>query len=214
MESSARHWQGVYAERSHDEVSWFEPLPAQSLELIEDAGIAAEAPIIDVGGGASRLAAELVGRGYRDVTVADISAPALEQAREVAGPAAGSITYLEADVTAGLERTYALWHDRAVFHFMVEPGRREAYLRTLGRSLEPGGTLILATFGPEGPTSCSGLPTARYGAGELAAVLGEEFELLEDTLLTHPTPSGNEQQFLYARFRRRPGRPNVPGPSR
>ena len=200
--TSAEHWQSVYEEKAADQVSWFEAEPAASLALIEAARLPADAAIVDVGGGASRLARELVVRGYADVTVADISAPALEQAREVAGPAAERIAFLEADVTQGLGREFDLWHDRAVLHFMVDAPRRSAYLDSLRAGLPPGGLAILATFGPEGPTSCSGLPTARYSATALSDLLGAEFRLVRDETVEHQTPSQNTQQFVYALFER------------
>lgn len=198
----AQHWHEVYESKLGTEVSWFEERPTRSLELIERAGLAPDAAIVDVGGGASRLARELVAAGYRNVTVADIAATALEQARKVMGEAADRVTYVQADVTAGLEGTYDLWHDRALLHFMVEEAAREAYVRSLRASVAEGGYAILATFGPEGPTSCSGLPVLRYGADELAALIGPGFSLLEAAEDVHTTPGGKFQQFVYALFHR------------
>lgn len=201
--TAAEHWRTVWQKKAPDEVSWFEVEPTTSLALIEAANPPPEAAIVDVGGGASRLAAELVNRGYEEVTVADISGPALEEARAVAGAAADRIDYLEVDVTQGLGRSFDLWHDRAVFHFMIDEDLREAYLDALREGLRPSGHLVLATFGPEGPTTCSGLPVARYGADGLADVLGGEFELRRDETVEHMTPGGKAQQFVYALFRRR-----------
>lgn len=192
---------GVRAAATHD-CELFEGDPAHSLRLIDTAAPAADAALIDVGGGASLLAAQLVKRGATDVTVVDISPTALEQARGRAGPAAEQITYLEIDVLDGLDRSYDLWHDRAVLHFMVDDESREAYLATLRAAVRGGGHVVLATFGPDGPRSCSGLPVARYSAGELAAVLGGGFALVEDFTTSHNTPSGTHQQFTYALFRR------------
>ncbi len=152
----------------------------------------------------SSLAATLVQLGYGDVSVADISSAALQRGRTQAGRAAADIAWIQADVrTHDFQRQYDLWHDRAVFHFMVAPQDRNAYLATLQRSLRPGGHAILATFGPDGPEQCSGLPTTRYGPQALAAALGSEYQLLSSELDTHETPSGMAQQFLYAHFRRR-----------
>ena len=150
-----------------------------------------------------RLASELLGRGYRDITVADISGAALRAARVEYGSDAERVRWVEADVrTHDFGRRFDLWHDRAVFHFMVEEADRAAYLANLDRSLERGGHLVLATFGPEGPTSCSGLPVQRYGVAEMGEVLGGGYELLADEIRTHRTPRGGEQQFQYALFRR------------
>ena len=199
-----RHWQQVYEEREPDQVSWFEATPERSLALIEATGLPKEAGIVDVGGGASALAGELLHAGYSDITVAEISTVALERAQTAVGDRAQEIDWVTADVREhDFGRQFDLWHDRAVFHFMVEPADREAYLSTLGRALRPGGHLIIATFGPEGPTQCSGLPVRRYSADDLSAWLGAEFEREDDELVAHETPSGNQQQFLYARFRRK-----------
>jgi SAM-dependent methyltransferase len=194
------HWNRVYEEKRPDEVSWFEDSAVDSLELIEEAGLGREAALIDVGGGESRLAGELLDRGYSDVTVADISPRALAVARAELGDRARQIVWVEADLREhDFGRTFALWHDRATFHFMVEQSEREAYLRTLRSALAPDGQVVISGFGPEGPTTCSGLPVQRYGAEELAELL-PDFELASSRTRRHHTPSNKEQQFVYARF--------------
>ena len=200
--AAASHWDDVYESKPRTEVSWFERSAEASLALIAQTATAPDAAIVDVGGGASPLAAELVDAGYRDVTVVDISAAALEQGREVAAERADRITYLEADVTEGLDRRYALWHDRALFHFMVDPRPRAAYVQTLSAAVEEGSHAIIATFGPEAPTHCSGLPVIRYDAVGLSELL-PDFELEANRYALHRTPGGAEQQFLYALLRRR-----------
>jgi 2-polyprenyl-3-methyl-5-hydroxy-6-metoxy-1,4-benzoquinol methylase len=204
MTTDRAHWEHVYAEREPDEVSWYEPTPDTSLTLIREAGLPADAAILDVGGGVSRLAGALLAAGYSDVTVADISAAALRRAQTELGDDAKGVTWVEADVRDhDFGRRYDLWHDRAVLHFMVAPGDREAYVDTLERTVQPGGHVIVATFGPDGPTRCSALPVARYGAPEVSRLLGDGFEPLSSMLRVHRTPSGSEQQFLHAHLRRR-----------
>jgi trans-aconitate methyltransferase len=194
------HWQKVFATTAVDQVSWFEPVPGTSLRMIEELALPAEAAIIDVGGGASRLAQELVERGHSDLTVCDISAESLLKARKDF-PDADQVTWIEADVRDhDFSRRFAVWHDRAVFHFMVSAADRTAYLATLRSSLPPGGHLILATFGPEGPERCSGLPVHRYSAKELASAVGDIAELESTHTEDHVTPSGSMQQFLFAHF--------------
>jgi ubiquinone/menaquinone biosynthesis C-methylase UbiE len=194
------HWQQVYATKAVDQVSWFEPVPGSSLQMIEELGLPADAAIIDVGGGASRLAQELVARGHTDLTVCDISGESLKKAPKDF-PDAGQVTWIEADVRDhDFDRRYAVWHDRAVFHFMVSAVDRIAYLATLRGSLSPGGHLILAAFGPEGPERCSGLPVHRYSAEELASAVGDIAELESAHTEDHVTPSGSTQQFLFAHF--------------
>ena len=193
------HWEQTYAEKEPDRVSWFQERPARSLRLIKAAELKPTAGIIDVGGGASNLAAELLRIGYGDVTVADIAAGALERARDALGPDSRRVHWLQADVrTYEFARTFDLWHDRAVFHFMVTAADRGAYLAALRRALAPSGHLVILTFGPAGPTQCSGLPVQRYDIDTLQATLGGEFRLLSSGLDDHATPSGHEQQFLYA----------------
>jgi ubiquinone/menaquinone biosynthesis C-methylase UbiE len=207
MSDAAAHWADVYVRKDPGEVSWYESTPKQSLALIESTRLARDAPILDVGGGASSLAARLVESAYTDVTVADISSAALEKAQSASDGAGRRVTWIQADIrTHQFSRRYKLWHDRAVFHFMVAPEDRDAYLENLSRTLEPGGHLILATFGPGGPERCSRLPVVRYDAAGLAAVLGAEFEPVWSGLHAHRTPSGASQQFLYTHFMRKPAR--------
>jgi SAM-dependent methyltransferase len=197
------HWRNVYAQREPDAVSWFEANPATSLAMIEEAELGRDAAILDVGGGASRLAAELLRDGYSDVTVADISVGALKRAKSELGEDADRVTWIEADVRQhDFGRLFDFWHDRALFHFMVDPDDRDDYVDTLRRTLRPGGHLVLSTFGPDGPTQCSGLPVSRYHAEELSSVLRPDFELLSSRLQDHETPSGARQQFVYVLLQR------------
>jgi SAM-dependent methyltransferase len=210
--SAAEHWSRVWTSKEPTEFSWFEAEPRTSVEMVAALGLPADAPILDVGGGASALARELVSLGFSDVSVADISGQALEKARAAVGPKSDRITWIEADVRShDFGRRFRLWHDRAVFHFMTEPSDREAYLEALGRSLEPGGHLIIATFGPDGPSRCSGLPVQRYGAPELADVLAPLARLVSSRLEEHVTPAGSSQQFLYAHLEAAPATGRRPG---
>lgn len=202
MDGSTDHWEQVYRDRDPTGVSWYESVPSQSLELIEAVGLDRSAAILDIGGGASSLAAHLMSRGYLDLSVADLSEAALGRARAALGSAAERVAWIAADVRVhDFARQFDLWHDRAVFHFMVDAGDRAGYVSTLRNSLARGGEVIIATFGPDGPSRCSGLSVQRYGAAQLHEALGEGFEPISSLLVDHPTPSGNHQQFLYARFR-------------
>jgi SAM-dependent methyltransferase len=186
-------------------LSWYEARPAKSLEYIRYSGVRPEDPIIDVGGGASFLVDTLLELGYHDLTVLDVSATALEKLRERLGARAPHVMLLNEDVTRFQPaRRYALWHDRAVFHFLVRDADRAAYGRALRAGLRPDGQLVIATFGPAAPERCSGLPVVRYGAAELAHAIGADFELVESSQDAHRTPAGNTQQFQYCRFRRAP----------
>ena len=197
-------WDEVYGSRVITEVSWYEAQPAKSLELIGATRARSTDPIIDVGSGASLLVDELIDRDYLDLTVLDICAEALEKLRDRLGRRAAAVAFLQQDVTQFQPaRHYALWHDRAVFHFLTRREDRERYVEALRRALVPNGDVIIATFGPSGPERCSGFPVMRYDANALAGELGSDFKLVDSSLVVHRTPGGTEQEFLYCRFNRR-----------
>nr|WP_296762909.1 class I SAM-dependent methyltransferase [Sediminimonas sp.] len=153
---------------------------------------------MDVGGGASRLVDVLVSRGWDDLTVLDISEPALAHAKARLGNRADRVRWIVADLTEWHpDRAYDVWHDRAVFQFLTEPDQRTAYLGALNQALRPGGLAILATFAPDGPEKCSGLPVRRYDAAGLSAQLGAEFRLLRTFREVHQTPGGVAQPFAW-----------------
>ena len=195
------HWNQVYRRTRPGEVSWFQAEPAVSLALIEAAGVSPDAPVVDVGAGASLLVDRLLGRGFRDLTVIDIAAAPLSQVRERLGPRAPQVALVHADITTYRpERRFALWHDRAVFHFLTAPEDRRAYMGTLAAALRPEGHVIIATFGLDGPTRCSGLDVVRYDAAQLGAELGPGFRLKRAVPEEHRTPAGRVQQFQYCWF--------------
>ena len=199
-----RHWERVYGSKQSTEVSWYQPRPERSLQLIRDAGVPVDTPIIDVGGGASTLVDHLLDDGYRDVTVLDIAASAFEHSRERLGPRADRVEWIVADVTRfDAQRSYGLWHDRAVLHFLTEAADRSRYVQVLDKALAPGAHLILSTFGPQGPLKCSGLDVRRYDMDMVTELVGELFELRGDEVETHTTPGGSTQQFLYTSWIRR-----------
>lgn len=203
MEKQA-HWDQVYETKAIDRVSWFAPHLSRSLELIEALGLPATAAIIDVGGGASTLPADLLAAGHRNLTVLDISPSALRAARTALGTRASDVTWIAGDVTSAPlpEGAYDLWHDRAVFHFLTDPADRAAYLAQVQRALRPGGWVIVATFGPEGPEKCSGLDVVRYDDAGLVQQFGAAFERVRCLQETHQTPWGGEQGFVYCLCRR------------
>jgi SAM-dependent methyltransferase len=197
------HWEHVYRTRNPREVSWFQPTPALSLELIERLAPSRGSAIIDVGAGASTLADNLLAAGYRHVTALDISAAALELLRQRLGNNAALIDWREADIlTDDIGSTaYDLWHDRAVFHFLTGAPDRARYVERVRRALRPSGHVVVATFADDGPTRCSGLDAMRYTASALGDVLGDGFQLVEERRESHRTPAGVQQSFIYAAFR-------------
>lgn len=197
------HWQQVYTAKAENEVSWFEESPSISLALIEACGAGPAEAVIDIGGGESRLVDALLNGGFTDVTVLDLSENALARAKARLGAASPRVTWIAADVTRWEPRkSFSLWHDRAVFHFLTEPEDRVQYREKLLQALRPGGRAIIGTFAMDGPQRCSGLPVVRYDAGSLAQTLGPPFELLSARGHSHVTPAGKVQEFQFSVFGR------------
>jgi SAM-dependent methyltransferase len=199
------HWEAVYTTTKDEaDVSWFQDSPVPSLELIEQTRPSKDAAIIDVGGGASRLADGLLERGFRRVTVLDISAAALDLAALRLGRRASEVQWIVDDVTAWEPaQRFDIWHDRAAFHFLVEAADRAAYIARLKQALVPGGYAIIGSFAADGPETCSGLPVHRYDAAGLARELGEDFALVDSRPHDHATPWNAQQRFQFSMFRRR-----------
>ncbi len=201
MSERKDHWEKVYREKSPLAVSWYQREPCLSLSLIDKAAIPLDAPVIDIGGGASTLVDELCGRGYTNVSVLDVSAAALAHSKSRLAHEGERVHWYEEDVTRFRPpHRYALWHDRAVFHFLTGRADRESYVNVLKQALEPGGHLIMLTFAIDGPARCSGLDIVQYDADRLTAELGADFTLLETGRETHITPAGNLQRFAFFRF--------------
>jgi trans-aconitate methyltransferase len=197
------HWQKVYTSKGENELSWFQENPAPSLEFIDRAGANLASAIIDIGGGASRLVDALIDRGFRAVTVLDLSEAALAAAKARLGDRAHRVQWLASDVTTWQPpQSFDIWHDRAAFHFLTEAHDRAAYLSRLRQALKPGGHAIIATFAADGPERCSGLPVMRYDAASLAQMLGDSFALVESRSHQHITPWHSVQRFQFSMLRR------------
>ena len=174
--STTEHWETVYQSRREDDLGWFEPVPS-TLEDVLELATDPSARIVDVGAGASRLADELIGRGYADVTLVDLSQEALDRVRErLADSGRPTPTTIVADATeVDLDGEIDLWHDRAVFHFLVDDADRAAYVDAADRSVAPGGAVVVAAFAPDGPETCAGLPVERYDADRLTTEFARRF---------------------------------------
>ena len=193
------HWEQVYTAKEPTTVSWYAPHLTDSLAYIHRTGLPKSAAIIDVGGGESTLVDDLLDEGYKRLSVLDISNRALDVCRQRLGERTGRVKWIAANVLEQPLEPHSLdiWHDRAVFHFLTDEGQRRAYVAQVLGALRPGGYAIVGAFGPDGPTQCSGLPVARYAAGELHGEFGGQFRLVESTTTVHTTPSGAPQQFVY-----------------
>jgi 2-polyprenyl-3-methyl-5-hydroxy-6-metoxy-1,4-benzoquinol methylase len=193
------HWEKIYREKAPEAVSWYRPHLERSLALIEKAAPERSVSIIDVGGGESTLVDDLLTHGYQNITVLDVSQTAIDVTKKRLGSASEHVHWITTDI-ANSELTlnaYDVWHDRAVFHFLTATEQRVAYVRQVARAVKPGGHVLVSTFGPEGPTKCSGLEVVRYDAESLHAEFGVRFRLLDSMKELHNTPFGMTQQFLY-----------------
>jgi len=193
------HWDSVYSTKAPEQVSWFRPHLDASLAMIERAAPDRSARIVDVGGGHSTLVDDLLTAGYENVAVLDISVAALEAAQRRLGPLARQVEWIAADITKADFPVggFDVWHDRAVFHFLTSPEGRSAYVERTTQAVKRGGYAIVGTFGPEGPTKCSGLDVRRYDAGSLHGEFGARFRLVDSVEERHRTPFGTTQQFVY-----------------
>jgi ubiquinone/menaquinone biosynthesis C-methylase UbiE len=196
------HWERVYSSKAPDAVSWFQEHAETSLSFIKKLNLDKNAPIIDIGGGASTLVDDLLLNGYSHLSVLDISGAALEIAKNRIGRHSINVQWLEADVTAIQfeKHQFELWHDRAVFHFLTKLEDRQNYIQNVVRSVKPNGHIIISTFAEDGPTQCSGLPVVRYSPTTLQAELGDCFLLKDHLNENHSTPFGTIQKFLFCYF--------------
>ncbi len=196
-----QHWDAVYESKSPAEVSWYQPRPSLSLSLIKAAAPDRSTPVIDIGCGASSLFSDLASEGYDDLSALDASAVAIEKAK--ARDVGNRVHWIVADITRWTpERTWKVWHDRAVFHFLIDAAAQDAYITSMSAALGPGATAIIATFALDGPEMCSGLPVKRYNGTTLAERLGPGFRLRSETPERHVTPKGAVQRFTYCVFER------------
>jgi len=197
------HWENVYATKGEGDVSWFQERPDVSLDLIRATGVGADATIVDIGGGASRLVDALFDAGFTSLSVLDLSEKALATSKARLGARGSRVKWIVADVTTWQPaESYDVWHDRAAFHFLTEAKDRDAYAECVLKAVRPAGHVIIATFAPDGPERCSGLPVMRHDAASIGAMLGSSFELVESRRHDHTTPSGAVQRFQFSRFRR------------
>ena len=202
-DSGDRLWDRVYTDKHDTDTSWYEPVPQQSLAMLDQLGVGPDLSVLDVGAGTSRLVDALLTRGHADVTALDRSAVALQRSKQRLGPRATQATWVTADIaTWQSTRRFDVWHDRAVFHFLTDPAQRAGYVRGLRTAVQVGAAVVLATFADDGPTHCSGLPVARYNPSTLIAALGVHLDVIAAHRVEHRTPWGAVQPFTWIAARR------------
>lgn len=196
------HWENVYTTKALKDVSWYQPLPRESLAFMEELQIPPDAAIIDIGGGDSLLADHLLERGYTDITVLDISAAAIERAKKRLGHKATAVKWIVTDITAfNPERRYYFWHDRAAFHFLTREEEVNQYLAIAGKGIAPGGKIVIGTFAENGPEKCSGLPVQQYSESALTTLIKKWFEKIKCVQTDHVTPFNTIQHFIFCSFK-------------
>lgn len=197
------HWENVYQTKSSTEVSWYEPDPKQSLDLILQVAGESRGRVLDVGGGQSFLVDRLLDAGFANVAVLDVSQTAVEATKARLGERASQVEWIVADITQHDSLgEFDIWHDRAVFHFITDPDDRRHYVELLKLSLPTGGYFIVGTFAIGGPEKCSGLPIRQYDATTMQLELGPAFEPVQCSEYLHTTPTGKPQQFFFGVYRR------------
>jgi len=196
-------WEQVHHDRG-DDVSWFQERPTTSVRMLDRCGIRVEESVVDVGGGGARLVDELLHRGHEDLTVLDVSAVALRRAARRLGPQrARRVVWTVSDVLAwSPTRLFSVWHDRAAVHFLVDDEQVSGYVARVHAALAPGGALVVATFAPDGPGRCSGLPVRRYHTDRLGELFGSDFDVVGTEREEHHTPWGAVQPFSWVALRR------------
>ncbi|MEY4595175.1 MAG: hypothetical protein RIQ47_1585 [Bacteroidota bacterium] len=200
-----KHWDNIYQTKALDEVSWYQPTPTTSLEIMKQFNIPLSAKIIDIGGGDSLLVDHLLDLGFQDITVLDISAAAIERAKHRLGEKASRVKWIVADATAFRPaEKYDFWHDRAAFHFLTDEKEITNYLETAQQFINPKGILVLGTFSEQGPKKCSGIEIKQYSETAMTERLKNYFEKIKCISVDHKTPADTIQNFLFCSFRKLP----------
>jgi len=202
--NETEHWEEIYSTRSASQVGWYAAHLETSIKWITELKLAPEDPLIDIGGGASTLVDDLLKSGHRNLTVLDLSRRALQLSQQRLNQQSSAITWLNGDVTE-IElppKYFCMWHDRAVFHFLIEAEAQQQYRDAMLKTLKIGGYFLIGTFSPDAPPQCSGLPVQRYTSDLLGKIFGKEFELKRQQNEIHYTPSGVEQAYIYCLFLR------------
>ena len=197
-----KHWETIYKTKTLNEQSWFQPTPETSLDFFDHFKLPKTAKIIDIGGGDSLLVDHLLELGYTNISVLDISATALERAKQRLGEHAKQVTWILADVTTFKPtEKYGFWHDRAAFHFLTTENEIKHYLQTVQQSLSVNGILVLGTFSTVGPEKCSGLEIKQYSETTMTKRLDGVFKKIRCVTVNHKTPSNTLQNFVFCSFK-------------
>ena len=196
------HWNHVFETKTPKEVSWTEAYPKNSIDFIDTLKLDTRLPVIDVGGGDSLLVDALLNKGYNDISVLDISEKALQRAQKRLGDHSKRVNWIISDVlNFKPKKKYALWHDRASFHFLTNHKDINRYNELVNKWVKS--YLILGTFSEDGPLKCSGLPITQYSCESITKNFQKNFDLLECKYSTHQTPFDTQQHFVFSSFKKK-----------
>jgi len=198
-----KHWENIYQTKELKDVSWFQPTPETSLDFFKQFNVPTTAKVIDIGGGDSFLVDNLLDLGYQDISVLDISATAIDRAKQRLGDKAKNVKWIVADAaTFKPKEKYDFWHDRAAFHFLTDEQEITNYLQTAQENINPTGVLVIGTFSEQGPKKCSGIEIKRYSENTMADRLKKFFEKIKCITVDHKTPFDTFQNFVFCSFRK------------
>ena len=194
---TSQHWDNAYRSKGVHERSWSESGDSDALVELFASGISKHDAIIDIGGGSSTFVDSLLRNSYENISVLDISGAAIDEAKHRAGSSGTNVSWIVGDVLAwNPPNTYRYWNDRAVFHFLVDPSDQQKYVKKVRDATSSGSHIVIATFSPEGPESCSGLPVQRWSAEQLYSLFAEFCTVVSQTKYEHVTPWGSTQSFM------------------
>lgn len=199
-----QHWDNVYDSKAEDEVSWFQYYPKTSMEFVELFNLPLDANIIDIGGGDSRFVDALLDKGYINVYVLDISATAIDKAKQRLGKRASKVHWILSDITEFEPPVhFDFWHDRAAFHFLTTENKIYRYVSIAEAAIKKDGYLILGTFSENGPHKCSGLEIRQYSEVSMSARFEIAFNRIKCIQEDHTTPFNTIQNFLFCSFKKK-----------
>jgi len=198
-----KHWENIYQTKELKDVSWFQPTPETSLDFFKQFNVPTTAKVIDIGGGDSFLVDHLLDLGYQDISVLDISAAAIDRAKQRLGEKAKNVKWIVADAaTFKPTEKYDFWHDRAAFHFLTDEEEISNYLETARQNINPTGILVIGTFSEQGPKKCSGIEIKQYSEKTMTDRLKNFFEKIKCITVDHKTPFDTIQNFVFCSFRK------------
>jgi 2-polyprenyl-3-methyl-5-hydroxy-6-metoxy-1,4-benzoquinol methylase len=202
MPDTLSHWDNVYQNKDHNQVSWHQNHATVSFDWILEHTSKDDA-IIDVGCGVSVLADNLLNEGYCKLSLLELSPTAIQTTKNRLKDHSDKVSFYNENILDFQSNIqFDLWHDRAVFHFLTDKKDQQTYLNKLNQYLKFQGYFLLATFAPTGPKECSELNIVQYDGNKITQLLGNDFKLVKTTSETHPHPNGSTQDFNYFLFQK------------